>query len=316
MRLYLQRGIYYIEISGKRKSLQTRDKRAAELLFAKYSKGKLHLSSINQETKISITELSDKLARDPNRADLSPSTHTADELALRSLVNVIGNKDLNDIQADDIAEFKAACKKRGLSPYSVNSYLRHIKAALRYAVDGKLMLEVPKMKSVNTGVALPRVIDLDDISRLLEYTTTANAEMHRIIRFVLYTGLRRSEILKAKYEHISQGNMIIYGKGKKERLIPLAQQALAVLDTDGVGKVFQYIHASTISNYFRKLTRACGVKARFHDLRHTAATQMLKSGIPLEVVQKILGHTEIRTTQIYAKVVVEMMKVELGKLKY
>ncbi|MCF8092556.1 MAG: tyrosine-type recombinase/integrase, partial [Desulfotignum sp.] len=86
--------------------------------------------------------------------------------------------------------------------------------------------------------------------------------------------------------------------------------------TQDIGKIFSYVHTSTVSNYYREITREAGVKSRFHDLRHTAATQMLTAGIPLEVVQKILGHTELRTTQIYAKVVQDRLKIEMEKLKY
>lgn len=319
MRLFLQRGIYYIEgPGGKRKSLKTRDKRVADQLYIKFQKGQLmaNLFKLEQKNKTTISDLSELFAKDPDRSDLSADTHRADELALRSLMDIIGNKDLNNIRAKDIVEFKAACKSRGLSPHSINSYLRHIKSALRYAAEGKLIDEVPKIKTAITGIKLPRVMDLDDVEKLLDYTKGKKPEMFRVIQFVLYTGLRRSEIIKARYEHIAHGNITIYGKGNKERLIPLADQALLALKRQDVGKIFSYEHVSTISNYFRILTRACGIKARFHDLRHTAATQMLKSGIPLEVVQKILGHTEIRTTQIYADVVVQTMKNELKKLEY
>ena len=73
---------------------------------------------------------------------------------------------------------------------------------------------------------------------------------------------------------------------------------------------------STLSNYFRdKIVRKIGVKARFHDLRHTAATTMLANGIDLEMVQKILGHTDIRTTQVYADILQENIKRQLSKMQ-
>jgi integrase len=319
MRLFTQRGIYYIEgPGGKRKSLKTRDKRVADQLFVKLKKGQLmaNLFELDRKNKTTISQLSDLFIKDPDRSDLDSETHRADELALRSLRNAVGDKDLNNLRSKDITELKAACKARDLSPHSVNSYLRHIKSALRYAAENKLIDEIPKIKMVNTGVKLPRVMDLDDVGKLLDHSRDKKPEMARIMRFTLYTAMRRSEIIKARYEHIAHGNLTIYGKGNKERLIPLPDQALSVLKRQDVGKIFSYKHVSTISNYFRVLSRECGIKARFHDLRHTAATQMLKSGIPLEVVQKILGHTEIRTTQIYADVVVETMKNELKKLDY
>ena len=82
-----------------------------------------------------------------------------------------------------------------------------------------------------------------------------------------------------------------------------------------MGKIFSYCHVSTLSNYYRDITRAVRVKSRFHDLRHTSATMMLSKGIRLEVVQKILGHADIRTTQIYAEVLQVMLENEMKKME-
>jgi len=162
----------------------------------------------------------------------------------------------------------------------------------------------------------PRVINPDDLEKIKEQARKTKPEMARVIQFVLFTGSRRSEIIKARYEDVSNGSILIHGKGNKERLVPLVGHAREVLERQDIGKIFAYEHVSTLSNYYREITRGAGVDSRFHDLRHTSATQMLTSGIPLEVVQQILGHTEIRTTQLYAKVVAETMRIELEKLSY
>ena len=110
----------------------------------------------------------------------------------------------------------------------------------------------------------------------------------------------------------------LIGKGDKERTIPLLPEALNVIgNRKDIGYVF--IHWNDLSKYtkaFKKIARACGVEdVHLHRLRHTAGTQMLKSGIPLEVVQKMLGHEDISTTQIYAKVVQDLLKKQMQKLK-
>lgn len=139
-------------------------------------------------------------------------------------------------------------------------------------------------------------------------------EMYRIIKFALYTGCRREEIVKARYEHIQGTKIMIYGKGNKERLIPLLPGALEL--RQDIGKIFPYKHVSTVSNHFRAIVRACGVTARFHDLRHTAGTQMLAHGIDITIVKEILGHTDIRTTQIYAQVLAESMEKAMTGFGY
>jgi site-specific recombinase XerD len=299
--------------------LHTKDKRQAQSLFAKlkkrYLEGKILQLEVNNQIKLSAFK--DKYGADPERGDLSRKTHEADELALRLFMDVTGDISLDSIRKSHISEFKAASISRGLKPVSVNSYLRHIRAALSYAKANDFMAnDPPAVKYFKLGSKLPRVIPPDDLELIKAMAKGIKPEMYRIIQFALYTGSRRTEIFNARYEHITNGDITIYGKGNKERLIPLVGKAREVLTDQDIGKIFAYEHPSTISNYYRRITRSCGVKSRFHDLRHTSATQMLKSGIPLEVVQKILGHTEIRTTQIYAKVMAETIRSELGKLSF
>ncbi|HOR78714.1 MAG TPA: tyrosine-type recombinase/integrase, partial [Anaerolineaceae bacterium] len=73
----------------------------------------------------------------------------------------------------------------------------------------------------------------------------------------------------------------------------------------------------TISHRVKGVMAACGIVGhRLHDLRHTAATYMLKNGIDIRTVQKILGHAAISTTTIYADVLTEMLKSEMSKLRF
>ncbi len=78
-----------------------------------------------------------------------------------------------------------------------------------------------------------------------------------------------------------------------------------------------HYHKSTVTGHFKQIARACEIEdVHFHNLRHSAATQMITSGIRLEVVQEILGHVDIRTTQIYAKIMDQVVYNEMQKLKY
>ena len=67
---------------------------------------------------------------------------------------------------------------------------------------------------------------------------------------------------------------------------------------------------------FKALADVCKINVRFDNLRHTAATHMIKNSIPLEIIQKILGHSDIRTTQIYAQIYDDVIAKEMSKLKY
>ena len=74
-------------------------------------------------------------------------------------------------------------------------------------------------------------------------------------------------------------------------------------------------HPDTLSKWFRATATECGVKARLHDLRHSAASYMLKSGIPVQVVKEILGHAHLSTTMIYSHVLDDVLQTEMGKMK-
>lgn len=320
MRLFQKRGIWYVEFPGRiRRSLKTRDAREAKGLFRdikrEYLRG--NLIELEKNTGSSLADLKKLYISSPERADLSDKSLVADELAIRSLIDVAGDIPVDHVTANTIANFKQSCSARGLKSVSVNTHLRRIKAAMNFAVDNGLRTEpVPKIKMIKTGSALPRVIESNDIEKILAGALSRKPEMYRIIQFALFTGTRRKEIINARHEHIHDGSITIYGKGNKERIVPLVDQVFDIIGHQDIGKLFSYQHTSTVSNYYREITRAAGVQSRFHDLRHTAATRMLTVGIPLEVVQKILGHKEIRTTQIYSQVVQDRLKIEMEKLKY
>ncbi|WDP90478.1 MAG: site-specific integrase [Desulfobacter sp.] len=318
MRLYTQRGIYYIEFSGgQRRSLQTREAREAKRIFNEIKREQLRGNFIKLNTKsgISLSEFKEIYINDPERSDLSSETLRSDEFALRNLIEAIGDIRLQNINKGHIITFKQSCLSRGNKPISVNSYLRRIKAALNYAVENEYMDKPPMIKQIKISKKTPRFISPDDIDKIISRATQKKPEMARIIIFALNTGARREEIIKCKYEHIKNGSIKLFGKGNKERLVPLISNAKKVLKNKDVGKIFTYKHKSTISNYYREITRAAGVKSRFHDLRHTAATHMLSKGMSIVAVQKVLGHSDIRTTQTYADVLQTVLKKEMEKLE-
>ncbi len=318
MRLFQQRGIYYVEFpGGKRRSLKTRDGREAKRLLREFRKQQLlgKLIRLENHTGITISEFKTYYINDPERSDLSPDTHRADELALRNLIETIGDIRLKNIGKDHLIEFKQACITKGNKPVTVNTYLTRIRAALNYAAENEFIDKIPKIKKFKLAQSLPRYMYPEDVDKILTEADKKKPEMARIIRFSLYTGARRGELIKCRYEHIKDDVIKFFGKGNKERIVPLVSYAKAVLKSQHFGKIFSYQHTSTLSNYYRKLTRSAGVVSRFHDLRHTAATHMLSKGIPLEVVQKIMGHADIRTTQIYGEVLPVVLKKEMEKLE-
>jgi len=312
-----KRGKYYqIEVArNKKKSLGVTTEAEAKKLLIRYKKAELtaKIAFLDTKGRLSISEFIPLWVNNPDRKELSLKTLEADQLAFNLLKDALGDIPLKLIDKDAIRKFKDTSIVRVKST-SVNTYLRHIKSGLNWARNEEYIEKTPQIKMYKAGQKLTRYLSKSEIKRIKNQAEKNRPEMLRIINFALFTGCRRQEIIRARFEHIVGTKIKILGKGDKERLIPLLPQAI---DTrQDIGKIFSYKHVSTVSNYFRKIAKDCGVKARFHDLRHTAGTQMLASGIPLKTVKEILGHTDIRTTELYAQVLAETMEKEMQKLSY
>lgn len=314
MRLFQRNGWYHVEYERNRSvSLKTKDEATALAAFEKMKESKSTVIYLDKRERVSISDFRSIYTADPDRAQLSPSTLENDRIAFQRLEDVAGDIPLKLVSKDVIKKFKETLVLR-MSKTSINSYLSHIKAGLNWAKDEDYLDTVPPIKKYKLGQALPRPIDKGDVKRILKYAKKNQPEMYRVIKFALFTGCRRAEIVRARYEHISGKNITVKGKGEKERTFLLLPQALP--EKNDIGKIFKYKHVSTLSNYFRdKIVRKIGVKARFHDLRHTAGTTMLEYGIDLVTVQKILGHSDIRTTQGYADVLQQQIAKQMSKLE-
>ncbi len=322
MRLYKRGGTYYVEFSrGKKKSLRTADEKMAAAVFREMEREYLRgrLLNIDDYKKVTLSDFSAKYSR--SRIGISRHTIRKDELALKLLGDVIGGStQLRAVTSGKLDEFKKICLARGAKEITINGYLRHIKAAFTWALDEGYLAKKPKFKMFRKkGEELPRILAVDDINKLLEKSLELDPEAWRYFTFQLWTGARRREGLGVQWQHINfaAGEVTLTGK-TGSRTIPLLGQVKAVLGPikKDLGHVFTQYHPDTWSHRFEQIAAAAGVRARLHDLRHTCATFLLKSGVTLETVKKILGHANIATTEIYAKVLREEMKKQMSKLRF
>jgi len=178
-----------------------------------------------------------------------------------------------------------------------------------------------KFKGVKTPKRFPTPLTRKQIKAIKKYAHKNNYEMWRIIICALYTGCRREEILDMRWQN-KKGNIIhVIGKGDKERIIPIhtsGELKEALGELKDFGPIFKQWHKDTISKKCKEIFRACNLpeKLHFHNLRHSAATYLLSNGVELSVVQKLLGHADIRTTQIYADVLDEVLIDKINKLSF
>jgi integrase/recombinase XerD len=252
---------------------------------------------------------------------------------------------VSDATTDDLRGFLASLAERGFKPSSLARRLSAVRQLYRFLyADGKrgddpaAVLEGPKR-----GRNLPKVLSIAEVDTLLararqemedaDLPAAARLRAARLLcllEVVYATGLRVSELvaLPAAAARRDQRMLVVRGKGRKERLVPLnkaAKRAMAEYlklhrETEK-GAPSKWLFPSfgeqghlTRQHFARELKTlgaACGISpARLspHVLRHAFASHLLHNGADLRVVQTLLGHADISTTQIYTHVLEERLK--------
>jgi integrase/recombinase XerD len=245
-----------------------------------------------------------------------------------------GGRTLPEAERGDLLEYLAFKFARKAKPRSTSRLLSSLKRFYGYLLrqgqiraDPTLRIEAPKLPR-----SLPKVLTEDDVERLLGAPNpeTALGLRDRAMLETLYAGgLRVSELVGLKLGQVSpdMGVVRVLGKGAKERLVPLGEEALAWISRylgiarpallAGRGSEALFVTARgaamTRQMFWRLIKRhasAAGVAPAIspHSLRHAFATHLLNHGADLRVVQLLLGHADISTTQIYTHVARERLK--------
>ena len=325
MRLFKRGRYWHVEIDrDNRRSLRTGDEREARRIYREIKRQHLanRLLRLDRDKNITLKQFTEEYL-DYRLGCVASNTWKSDQRALKYLQDVIGSPPLPLINIKRIDEFKQACLLRGVKPKSVNSYLRHLKSALSKACEWGMIEAAPKIKLLPENKDLPKYLKPAEIETLLKKARKSNPTLHRLLLFYLWTGCRRREALQVTWPDCfldsPRPRVIFRGtKGRVDRVVPLLPvvvEALLPIKKD-LGNVFPRVHPDTVTHWFQTLAKDCGVKARLHDLRHTAATFMIASGINPRIVQEILGHAQFSTTEIYTHLVQESLYSEMEKLTF
>lgn len=260
---------------------------------------------------------------------LSANTRQAYERDLRLFCKTFGFKNsdaLVNVSREQITGYMTQLKEKGLAAATIARKLAAIKAFYRFmTAEGYMDANPAEVVEAGTkGIKLPRVLSEDEVVRLLNQPdiTTAEGFRDRTMLEVLYaTGMRVSELINLTLERVdlNMKYIIAFGKGSKERIVPLGSVAAEFLQRYLEKVRPKLTHAGRNTNIvflafggheltrqrFWQIIRAYGRKANInkaltpHILRHSFATHLLDNGADLRSVQELLGHSDISTTQIY-----------------
>lgn len=239
-----------------------------------------------------------------------------------------GLQSLNKLARKQVVDFLMMEKDRGLSAASLSRRLVAIRVFLRYLQqEGLLAANVTEtMDSPKLWKLLPDTLSPAEVERLLEAPRLDRPKglRDRALLETLYgTGLRVSEVAGLRLQDIQfdAGYLRCMGKGRKERIVPLGGAAAAYLrryidetrpillrhetsDVVFLSNRGRALSRKTIWQMIRAMTRAAGIAKHVspHTLRHSFASHLLANQAPLRVIQEMLGHADIGTTQIYTHV--------------
>jgi len=326
MRLTKQRGIYYVEMQrNKRKSLGTEDEKTAKAIFREMEKEAIRgrLFDLEKAKRITLEDFQKEyIAYREGLKDLSSETIKKDNLSLKLLFDASGN---NLLPLTDFEKFKNVCLTRGVSKITINGYLRHLKTAFKWGVEKTYLKKLPKISMYkrlkkSEYELFERILEPDEIKNFLRKAYKRSRHFGDYCLVTLWTGGRRRESLSLEYQKVDFKNTRLTLTGKTgSRTIPMLRPVKIVLERNkkDIGRVFPGWHPDTVSHWVQVSLKEAGiVNHRLHDLRHSCATYLLKNGVALDVVQRIMGHSQISTTQLYAKTLDSILKTEMQKLNF
>ncbi len=244
------------------------------------------------------------------------------------------NKSIDMAEKADLLAFIAKRVESGAKPRSTARQLSSFRRFFRYIMreglrdtDPTADIEMPRI-----GRSLPKTLTEDEVDALLSAPNTEEPLGHRdraMLELLYATGLRVSELINLKQSQINfnQGVLRIVGKGDRERLIPLTEDSQRWIRDfiDGprmeilLERQTDYLFPTRRGNrmtrqafwhIIKRYAEKAGIRKKMspHSLRHAFATHLLNRGADLRVVQLLLGHSDLSTTQIYTHVARERLK--------
>lgn len=269
---------------------------------------------------------------------LSPNTMESYGADLKRFVGFLEERGIGALEftRGHFLAYLSALREGGLSSRSVSRHVSALRGFFRFLVrEGRLDASpIAGVRPPKPGRPLPKYLTVTQVTLLLEAPDRQRATPEGIrdkamLTLMYASGLRASEVVSLRLENVdaNAGFLRVLGKGSKERVVPVADAALAALkeyvETARPGfrkkrstnalflsRLGRPITRQTLWNRIRYWALAAGIEERIspHVLRHSFAGHLLAGGADLRAVQAMLGHADIATTQIYTHVTPERLR--------
>ena len=275
-----------------------------------------------------VDQFRDYLALEAGDSVHTVANYVRDVQRLAGYAATKGARRPEEVTSRQLREFVYALKDLGLAPATIRRQISAVRTYYRFLVGEGHAARDPseRVESPRQWRRLPTVLSVAEIERLLAAPNTDEPLAIRdraLLEFAYATGARVSELVGLALQDVlyEDGLARIFGKGSKERIVPVGRRALGAVALyareirprfdrgKGRGLVFLNARGTPLSrvgawSIIRRAARLAGISKRVtpHTLRHTFATHLLEGGADLRAVQEMLGHADLSTTQIYTHV--------------
>ena len=273
--LYKKRDVWYLALTINKtrvtKSLRTKDYNVAKSIKP-HAESKLIAEINGFETKnenLSFDELCKRFL--VHNHDWSINTY--------KLIKHILNSHLSD-------------KPLPANPTSKAIHIRHINQCWKWGLKNNLVQKAKLLPGDTKGESRLRTFTKEELQ--LMFSCITNKKFNQFVQFAYYTGARSGEIRSLTQENVLDDSVVVRGKTGR-RIVKLNNQAKKVIDAQD--ELWNYTK-DYVSHRFKKEVRRLGIRnARFHDLRRTFGLNLIKQGMSIYKVSKLLGHKSVRTTE-------------------
>lgn len=255
---------------------------------------------------------------------LAQNTLSAYETDLLAFMDFLGDKDFTLLCKKDVIDFLEVKQQKGLASSSLCRALIAIKVFFRFLKkEGYLQVtDIAFLESPKVWQLIPEVLSVEEVDLLLitpDITSFLGSRDRAILEVLYASGLRVSEACGLDFRDIGDESIRVRGKGGKERIVPIAKSSLTKIDEylgqfrDQVKVSSDAVFVTTKGNRVDRVdvwsriklyAKKAGLQKNIspHTLRHSFATHLLENGADLRVIQEMLGHAHIATTDRYTQI--------------